>query len=124
MYSNMKGGDGDRLYFDGCSSILINGKILAQAGQFTLDDVEVITANIDLTAIRTYRAAISSRNFQSASVSAKQIPIVSVDFDMGSPRQAGVLASVAVAPRYHSFEEEIAFGPACWLWDYLRRSSK
>ena len=23
---------------------------------------------------------------------------------------------------YHSPQEEIAFGPACWLWDYLRRS--
>ncbi len=25
-------------------------------------------------------------------------------------------------PRYHLPEEEIAYGPACWLWDYLRRS--
>ena len=25
-------------------------------------------------------------------------------------------------PRYHTPEEECAFGPACWLWDYLRRS--
>jgi NAD+ synthase (glutamine-hydrolysing) len=24
--------------------------------------------------------------------------------------------------RYHFPEEEIALGPACWLWDYLRRS--
>lgn len=24
--------------------------------------------------------------------------------------------------KYHRPEEEIAFGPACWLWDYLRRS--
>lgn len=24
--------------------------------------------------------------------------------------------------KYHSPEEEIAFGPGCWLWDYLRRS--
>ncbi len=24
--------------------------------------------------------------------------------------------------RYHDPEEEIARGPACWLWDYLRRS--
>jgi len=24
--------------------------------------------------------------------------------------------------RYHTPEEEIALGPACWLWDYLRRS--
>ena len=23
---------------------------------------------------------------------------------------------------YHAPEEEIAYGPACWLWDYLRRS--
>ena len=23
---------------------------------------------------------------------------------------------------FHSFQEEIALGPACWLWDYLRRS--
>lgn len=23
---------------------------------------------------------------------------------------------------YHTPEEEIALGPACWLWDYLRRS--
>lgn len=24
--------------------------------------------------------------------------------------------------QYHAPEEEIAFGPGCWLWDYLRRS--
>lgn len=24
-------------------------------------------------------------------------------------------------PFYHTPEEEIARGPACWLWDYLRR---
>lgn len=24
--------------------------------------------------------------------------------------------------RYHIPSEEIALGPACWLWDYLRRS--
>ena len=27
-----------------------------------------------------------------------------------------------MAPRYHSPEEEIGLGPACWMWDYLRRS--
>ena len=27
-----------------------------------------------------------------------------------------------VEVRYHTPEEEIALGPACWLWDYLRRS--
>ena len=27
-----------------------------------------------------------------------------------------------IPPRYHTPQEEIGFGPACWLWDYLRRS--
>ena len=27
-----------------------------------------------------------------------------------------------VAPRYHLPEEEIGYGPACWMRDYLRRS--
>ena len=26
--------------------------------------------------------------------------------------------------KYHSAEEEILLGPACWLWDYLRRSGQ
>ena len=32
------------------------------------------------------------------------------------------LISKPIEPRYHQPEEEIAYGPACWLWDYLRRS--
>jgi NAD+ synthase (glutamine-hydrolysing) len=27
-----------------------------------------------------------------------------------------------IQARYHTPQEEIALGPACWLWDYLRRS--
>jgi NH3-dependent NAD+ synthetase len=30
--------------------------------------------------------------------------------------------SNSIQARYHTPEEEIALGPACWLWDYLRRS--
>lgn len=26
--------------------------------------------------------------------------------------------------KYHTAEEEIRLGPACWLWDYLRRSGQ
>jgi NAD+ synthase (glutamine-hydrolysing) len=28
----------------------------------------------------------------------------------------------AIKPFYHTPPEEIELGPACWLWDYLRRS--
>lgn len=36
-----------------------------------------------------------------------------------NPRRA---LTEPMKPRYHLPEEEIALGPACWIWDYLRRS--
>ena len=44
LYSNQQGCDGDRLYYDGCALILVNGNIVAQGSQFSLNEVEVITA--------------------------------------------------------------------------------
>ena len=37
--------------------ICMNGKVLAQASQFSLTDVEVITATFDLDEVATYRAS-------------------------------------------------------------------
>lgn len=34
LYANVKGGDGGRLYFDGCCMVWSNGKLLAQGTQF------------------------------------------------------------------------------------------
>jgi NAD+ synthase (glutamine-hydrolysing) len=31
VYSNLKGGDGGRLYFDGCSMVTMNGIVYSQA---------------------------------------------------------------------------------------------
>lgn len=33
-----------------------------------------------------------------------------------------VMPTKEIEVHYHSPEEEIALGPACWMWDYLRRS--
>jgi len=38
IYTNQRGCDGDRLYFDGVSLICINGTIVARSKQFSLDD--------------------------------------------------------------------------------------
>ncbi|CBZ53892.1 putative glutamine-dependent NAD(+) synthetase protein [Neospora caninum Liverpool] len=35
---------------------------------------------------------------------------------------AWTTASPVVVPKLLSREEEVAWGPACWMWDYLRRS--
>lgn len=64
LYSNQQGCDGDRLYYDGCALIIVNGEIVAQGSQFSLNEVEVITA-VGLTllifrASTTYRSRIDS----------------------------------------------------------------
>jgi NAD+ synthase (glutamine-hydrolysing) len=157
LYANQQGCDGQRLYYDGCANIHMNGELLAQGSQFSVYDVEVITAVVDLEDIRSYRSAIASRSTQAAS--APVLPTVRIDFRiterrMGFPlgvasvhaltdpnvqsahRKASeeaaqqvhtglaerLVPSVPIVAKIHSAEEEIALGPACWLWDYLRRS--
>lgn len=40
MFSNLRGCDGARVYFNGCSAMSLNGDIIARAKQFSLADVE------------------------------------------------------------------------------------
>jgi NAD+ synthase (glutamine-hydrolysing) len=42
----------------------VNGDCVAQGSQFSLRDVEVITATVDLDDVRSYRGAIASRGHQ------------------------------------------------------------
>uniref|UniRef100_A0A3Q4GF27 Glutamine-dependent NAD(+) synthetase n=1 Tax=Neolamprologus brichardi TaxID=32507 RepID=A0A3Q4GF27_NEOBR len=39
LYANQRGCDGDRVYYDGCAMVAINGDVVAQGAQFSLDDV-------------------------------------------------------------------------------------
>ncbi|KZT07503.1 glutamine-dependent NAD(+) synthetase with GAT domain-containing protein [Laetiporus sulphureus 93-53] len=125
LYANQQGCDGDRLYYDGCAMIAVNGQILAQGSQFSLTDVEVVTATIDIEDVRAHRA-ISSRSMQAAA--AERYQRIEVDFALSeckfqfSKDEDELVVSPKVEVRYHIPEEEIALGPACWLWDYVRRS--
>eukprot|EP01032_Pedospumella_encystans_P011815 gene11815-13711_t len=127
VYSNSRGGDGTRLYFDGCSLVCVNGQVVSQASQFSMKDVEVITAVVDLDAVRAYRQDAAS--FQEQSSREIQLPTVDVRyFSLRHTKSASfdslleANTSQPVKVRIHSPEEECAMGPACWLWDYLRRS--
>jgi len=119
LYANQQGCDGGRLYFDGCALIAVNGDIVAQGSQFSLNDVEVVTATVDLEDVRSYRGAIVSRSVQASQ--SEQVPRVKVDFDL-TTSDYRLAPSPPIEVRYHTPEEEIAYGPACWLWDYLRRA--
>lgn len=140
LYANQRGCDGGRLYFDGCAAVALNGEIIAQGRQFALADVEVVTATVDLDSIVAKRGAFAAMRAQAAAAGgASPIARVSVDFRLcgggaagggvagngdaqNSRTRVGRVPSPPIPPSYHSVEEEIALGPACWLWDYLRRS--
>ena len=121
LYANQQGCDGGRLYFDGCALIAQNGEILAQGSQFSLKDIEVVTATVNLHDVRAYRGAKASRAVQASKT--EQLPQIDVDFALNPAQSEGVKSvTLKMDPHYHIPEEEIALGPACWLWDYLRRS--
>ncbi|CAH1996567.1 unnamed protein product [Acanthoscelides obtectus] len=122
VFCNLRGCDGQRVYFDGMSSITLNGHVLSRARQFSLDEVEVVTATIDLEDIRSYRHSKRSNSLLASST--KSYPRILVDFSL-SPEVDTVLPTAQpIDWVYLTPEEEIAQGPACWLWDYLRRSGQ
>lgn len=123
LYSNQQGCDGDRLYYDGCAMIVVNGKVVAQGSQFSLKDVEVVTATVDLEDIRSYRAS-PSRALQAVinSPSYQRIETSKLLSAEGAVVDPMIKPTKEIQVHYHTPEEEIALGPACWLWDYLRRS--
>ncbi|XP_063500849.1 glutamine-dependent NAD(+) synthetase isoform X4 [Symphalangus syndactylus] len=83
---------------------------------------EVLTATLDLEDVRSYRAEISSRNLEASRAS--PYPRVKVDFALSCHEDLLAPVSEPIEWKYHSPEEEISLGPACWLWDFLRRSQQ
>lgn len=121
LYANQQGCDGGRLYYDGCAVIVVNGQVVAQGTQFSVKDVEVVTATVDLDDVRSYRGSVSSRSEQ-ASAKETALPKINVNFSLCHDESTFIMPSPAIDVHYHVPEEEIGLGPACWLWDYLRRS--
>lgn len=124
LYANQRGCDGDRLYYDGCACIIVNGRVVAQGSQFSLEDVEVVVATVDLQDVRSYRNQ-KSASFQSVNTTD---PFFSVEVDLDLSASSSIYdhnckpTKFLSQPKIYTPEEEIALGPACWLWDYLRRS--
>lgn len=135
LYANQRGCDGGRLYYDGCAMIVCNGRVLAQARQFDVRDVEVVAATVDLDDVRSYRASIPSLGMQAAELHASggggsgfvrcdDLALtgpganIAADGTRLHPRPEGSDEGI----RLHKPEEECCLGPACWLWDFLRRS--
>jgi NAD+ synthase (glutamine-hydrolysing) len=123
LYSNMMGCDGERLYYDGCPLIISNESFLAQGSQFSLQTVQTITACIDISTTRSYQSCHISRSTQAADFINNGV--IDVEFNLGRLNIWKDFENVSrpISIHYYQSEEEIQLGPACWLWDYLRRSN-
>lgn len=73
-FSNLKGGDGQRLYFDGASMISVNGELLEEPTRFNLKDVEVMTKEIHLSQIFTSR--VKNNSYQTQASKTKRFPVI------------------------------------------------
>ncbi|KAG7268567.1 hypothetical protein CRUP_036324 [Coryphaenoides rupestris] len=49
---------------------------------------------------------------------------VKVDFSLSGDGDVYLPTHQPITWQFHTPEEEISLGPACWLWDYLRRSGQ
>jgi len=134
LYSNLEGGDGQRLYFDGGSMIVLNGKLVNIEERFNLDEVKVITSNLDLTTNLRSRMKSNSYETQAANeISFTTIDIkrerkgkLNKDIDGVIINQKQEEIKRKISELYEDPEQEIKEiinAASCWLWDYLRRAS-
>jgi NAD+ synthase (glutamine-hydrolysing) len=120
LYANQRGCDGGRLYFDGSAMICLNGDFVGQASQFGTNEIEITVASVDVDKVRSKRATMSSSSIQASK--ADLLPITKIDFSLiASPEHQRPTPKKNIF--YNTPEQEISFGPACWMWDYLRRSN-
>ncbi|XP_076445910.1 glutamine-dependent NAD(+) synthetase-like [Babylonia areolata] len=123
VYSNLIGCDGERVFYDGGTMISVNGQIVSEGPQFTLDEVCTVIAVIDLEDIRSYKHGFRSRS--ELSTRSKPFPRIPVDFALSNRDDDNLLrASSPMQFTLLSAADEIRLGPACWMWDYLRRSAQ
>jgi NAD+ synthase (glutamine-hydrolysing) len=121
LYANYQGCDGERVYYDGTPLIVSNDVLLAQGSQFSLCDVEVITATVNLDEVSSYRASIISRSSQAALQ--EPYPCIYVDIYLCDYEPSmNFKLTKPIKSLIREPEQEISFGISCWLWDYLRRS--
>lgn len=122
LYTNHSGCDGTRLYFDASSFIMENGSILARSAQFVIKEVQVVSACVDLANIEPYRTPCSVLEMSENQLLVPEFECIDVKglvFDCPEAR-----ISKEMQKYCYEKEKEFSFGPACWLWDYLRRSGK
>ena len=81
--------------------------MLVQGSQFTLDEVEVITATVDLEDVRSYRGAMISRGMQT--MEAESYPRCFLETALSHDKSVDVPTTPPTHVQYYMPEEEIRY---------------
>ena len=132
MYSNLLGCDGNRLVFDGNGMIYKNAQLLAVGEHLSFQEVEIVTATINLNDVRTSRASVVSRGIQSdqRSVRLQRINLAEMfkgvqgveDFHLASTTRTDFKVTDPIKVPSYEMEYEMGLCASRYLWDYLIRS--
>ena len=120
IYANLLGNESGRIIYDGCSLIATGGKLIAQGPRFSLDEVVLTAATIDIDATRTVQARTASFEPNLGSPTHRVIE-TAFSFPKVEPvKQAVCRAAWETAG--HLKEEEFTRALTLALFDYLRKS--
>ena len=79
-----------------------------QGRQFSVQEVEVVAATVDIDEVVSYRGAVSSLQEQASRC--EPHPRIAVDFRLCHAAAHSLIPTTPREPRYHAPEEEIALG--------------
>jgi NAD+ synthase (glutamine-hydrolysing) len=131
LYANLAGNESGRLIFDGTVLIAGAGRMIAENPRFSYRDVGLVTALVDVRALRlerrrlTYPAASGDRARPAvpAALRFAEPPEAEVrTFRATQERPTPTPTSAPGAPPAMGKDEEFARAVSLGLWDYLRKS--
>ncbi len=87
---------------------LVNGEFVAPGSQFSLSDVEVVTATMNPEELRAHRSSLS-RSLRAALSTKRYTPIRAEHFELSYKKDVSIPVGRQsnIRPRYHSPEGEI-----------------
>ena len=120
LYANLLGNEAGRAIYDGGTLIASAGQMLAEGRRFSFDDVQVVTAVVDIHTTRNRRARVSSYQ---PDIADQPIAIVRCEYHFPPVRpEAANVEPDSWEDGSRVKEEEFTRAVCLGLFDYLRKS--
>lgn len=127
VYANLCGNEAGRAIYDGGALLAAGGQMLAMGPRFSFQDVDVVSAVLDVDVLRTRRAAVHSLSVDLTGRASGRI--IRVSAAAAFDQTAASVTAVADEPRdtaeagaVWSESDEFVHAEALGLHDYLRKT--